>query len=129
MDMMKTLTEMLNFFEDDETFDADTSASIANVVEHICRKKSDVTIMTKDLKIPGHCRSLVPPPVNMEIWQFLERRANSSDLGTQTIQRLLGSGIVPISKVAERLKTKNPDIKVMRDLVSKAIAILCNTHL
>ena len=92
--------EMPKIFEDDEKFDTDASPSIAKVVENICKRKSDVSIMTKEMKIPGNCRSLAAPPVNMEIWQFLERKAKSSDLNTQIIQRLLGSGIVPIIKVA-----------------------------
>ena len=114
--------------EDDDQFESDVNASISSVVENICQKKSDVSSITKDLKIPGNCRSLVPPQVNPEIWQFLERRTKSDDLHSQTIQKLIGAGLIPIIQVAEILRTKTPSIKEMRDLISKAIAIMSSAH-
>ena len=41
---------MSKFFEDDEKFDSDASASIARGVEIRSKKKLDVSIMTKELK-------------------------------------------------------------------------------
>ena len=111
---------MPKVFEDDDKFESDVNASISSVVENICQ--------TKDLKIPGNCRSLVPPQVNPEIWQFLERKAKSDDLHSQTIQKLIGAGLIPIIQVAEILRTKTPSIKEMRDLISKAIVIMSNAH-
>lgn len=44
----------------------------------------------------------------------------------QTVQRLMGLGIVPILRIAQMLKTKSFDQTICRELVSRAIAILCN---
>ncbi|XP_052082856.1 uncharacterized protein LOC127720327 [Mytilus californianus] len=120
--------EMPKIFEDDERFDSEVSPSIASVIEKICKKKSDVTSLTKDSKIPSNCKALVPPPVNPEIWQFLARRAKTEDLISQNIQKLTGAGMVPLIKVAELLRGKNPCIKTMRELISRAISIQCNLH-
>ncbi|CAC5405919.1 unnamed protein product [Mytilus coruscus] len=116
--------EMPKMFVDDERFDSEVSPSIASVIEKICKKKSDVTSLTKDSKIPSNCKALVPPPINPEIWQFLARRAKTEDLISQNIQKLTGAGMVPLIKVAELLRGKNPCIKTMRELISRAISIL-----
>ncbi|VDI78243.1 Hypothetical predicted protein [Mytilus galloprovincialis] len=120
--------ELPKIFEDDEKYDEEVSASLAKVFDNICKKKSDVSVMTREMKIPVNCKSLVAPPVNAEIWQFLERKAKTADLNLQTIQKSLGCGMVPLIRVAEILKSKTPDVKLMRENISKALAILSNTH-
>lgn len=119
--------ELPNIF-DEERFGTEVSASLAKVFDNICKKKSDVSSMIKEIKIPINCKSLVVPPVNTEIWQFLERKAKSTDLNMQTIQRNLAYGIVPLIRVAELLKTRKPDVKEMRECISKSMALLSNTH-
>ncbi|XP_076092007.1 uncharacterized protein LOC143063639 [Mytilus galloprovincialis] len=120
--------ELPKIFEDDEKYDEEVSPSLAKVFDNICKKKSDVSVMTREMKIPVNCKSLVAPPVNAEIWQFLERKAKTADLNLQTIQKSLGCGMVPLIRVAEILKSKTPDVKLMRENISKALAILSNTH-
>lgn len=122
--------EMPKIFEDDERFGDEINTNIASIVEKVCLKRSDVSSLVSDLKIPINCKSLAPPQVNPEIWQFLERRAKSEDLHFQTIQRLLAFGIVPILHVAQNLRTKNQqlDVKNMRESVKKSLTILTNVH-
>ncbi|CAC5388208.1 unnamed protein product [Mytilus coruscus] len=120
--------ELPKIFEDDEKYDEEVSPSLAKVFDNICKKKSDVSVMTREMKILVNCNSLVAPPVNAEIWQFLRRKAKTADLNLQTIQKSLGCGMVPLIRVAEILKSKTPDVKLMRENISKALAILSNTH-
>ncbi|CAC5410794.1 unnamed protein product [Mytilus coruscus] len=96
--------------------------------ERFGEEKTDVSTMVNDLKVPSNCKSLVMLPVNPEIWQFLDRKTKSSDLGLQNLQRLLAYGMIPVITLAGILKTKKPDIKLMREAVSKAMTVLCNTH-
>lgn len=120
--------ELPRIFDGDERYGDKVCESISKVCDNICRKKTDVSAMVNDLKIPSNCRSLVVPPVNPEIWQFLDRKPKSSDLGLQSLQRLLAYGMIPVITLAGVLKTKKPDIKLMRESVSKAMTILCNAH-
>ena len=68
------------------------------------------------------------PAVNSEIWHFLERNIKSRDLGLQTVQKLLGHGIVPIIRMAEELKNKSPDSKVLKKCISDSMTVLLNTY-
>lgn len=120
--------ELPRIFEGDERFGDEVCDSISKVCNNICTKKTDVSAMINELKVPSNCKSLVVPPVNPEIWQFLDRKPKSSDLGLQTLQRLLAYGMIPVMTLAGILKTKKPDIKLMREAVSKAMTILCNAH-
>lgn len=56
--------------------------------DSICKKKSDVSVMTREMKIPVNSKSLVAPPVKAEIWQFLERKAKTSDLNFRRYKNL-----------------------------------------
>ncbi|CAC5398144.1 unnamed protein product [Mytilus coruscus] len=120
--------ELPRIFEGDERFGEEVYESISKVCENICKKKTDVSTMVNELKVPSNCKSLVVPPVYPEIWQFLDRKTKSSDLGLQNLQRLLAYGMIPVITLAGILKTKKPDIKLMREAVSKAMTVLCNTH-
>ncbi|CAC5387732.1 unnamed protein product [Mytilus coruscus] len=120
--------ELPRIFEGDERFGEEVCESISKVCDNICKKKTDVSTMVNDLKVPSNCKSLVVPPVNPEIWQFLYRKTKSSDLGLQNLQRLLAYGMIPVITLAGILKTKKPDIRLMREAVSKAMTVLCNTH-
>ncbi|CAC5403420.1 unnamed protein product [Mytilus coruscus] len=120
--------ELPNIFEDSERYGEEVEASVSNIVETVIRKKADVASLVKkeDNKIPSNCKGLNPPAVNAEIWQNLDRKARSQDIMFQTVQRLMGLGIVPILRIAQMLKTKSFDQTICRELVSRAIAILCN---
>ncbi|CAC5398982.1 unnamed protein product [Mytilus coruscus] len=120
--------ELPNIFEDSERYREEVEASVSNIVETVIRKKADVASLVKkeDNKIPSNCKGLNPPAVNAEIWQNLDRKARSQDIMFQTVQRLMGLGIVPILRIAQMLKTKSFDQTICRELVSRAIAILCN---
>ena len=50
---------MPKIFEDDNKFGEDVHESVAKAINTICHKKSDVSSITKDLKIhvPGNCRA------------------------------------------------------------------------
>ncbi|CAG2236729.1 unnamed protein product [Mytilus edulis] len=72
-------------------------------------------------------KSLAPPKVNPEIWHLLNRQARSDDLSFQTIQRILGFGIVPVIRTAEAL-TKPDAVKTvakMRVNINNALSMLC----
>lgn len=120
--------EIPKIFEDDEKFGSEALASIASMIEKICKNKSDVSALIKseDNKIPSNCKGLAPPSVNAEIWQYLDRRSRQQDLMSQNVQRLIGLGIVPLIRMAESLKNKNVNIKTLRDLVTRAMTILTN---
>ena len=120
--------QMPRIFEDDEKYDNKVSDSIASIVQNVCKKKSDVSSYSDKYKIPVNCKSLVPPPVNMEIWQFLERKAKGEDLSCQNVQKLIGIGIVPVIKCAEMLGKKTCDLEKVRELVHNAITILSAAH-
>ncbi|CAC5387780.1 unnamed protein product [Mytilus coruscus] len=121
--------ELPRFFEGDERFGEEVCESISKVCDNICKKKTDVFDNGHyELKVPSNCKSLVVPPVNPEICQFLDRKTKSSNLGLQNLQRLLAYGVIPVITLAGILKTKKPDIKLMREAVSKAMTVLCNTH-
>ena len=122
------LRELPKIFEEDEKFGKDTTESISKMVQTIVRKKSDVKEIVKELKIPSNCKDLYPPAVNSEIWHFLERNIKSRDLGLQTVQKLLGHGIVPIIRMAEELKNKSPDSKVLKKCISDSMTVLLNTY-
>lgn len=47
---------------------------------------------------------------------------------SSNLQRLLAYGMIPVITLTGILKTKKPDIKLMREAVSKAMTVLCNTH-
>ncbi|CAG2185925.1 unnamed protein product [Mytilus edulis] len=76
----------------DDEFDYELPKSFEGDKKYV-EEKSDVSVMTRDMKIPVNCKSLVAPPVNAEIWQFLERKAKTADLNLQTIQKSLGCGM------------------------------------
>ncbi|CAC5396062.1 unnamed protein product [Mytilus coruscus] len=120
--------ELPNIFEDSERYGEEVEASVSNIVETVIRKKADVASLVKkeDNKMPSNCKGLNPPTVNAEIWQNLDRKARSQDIMFQTVQRLMGLGIVPILRIAQMLRTKSFDQTICRELVSRAIAILCN---
>ena len=118
--------EMPKIFEDDAKFGDAVSEKISGIVKNVCKKKSEVGEIMKQVKIPINCKDLVPPPVNQEIWNFLEKKVKSKDLNAQLVQRLLGLGLAQIVNTAETLKASKPDIKLMRTCVSSALTILCN---
>lgn len=120
--------QMPRVFEDDEKFDTKVSDSIASIVQNVCKKKSDVSSYSDKYKIPINCKNLVPPPVNMEIWQFLERKAKGDDLSCQNVQKLIGIGIVPVIKCAEMLGRKTCNMEKVRELMHNAITILSAAH-
>ncbi|CAC5421260.1 unnamed protein product [Mytilus coruscus] len=113
--------ELPRIFQGDERFGEEVCESISKVCDNICKKKTDVSTMVNELKVPSNCKSLVVQPVNPKIWQFLDRKTKSSDLGLQNLQRLLAYGMIPVITLAGILKTKKPDIKLMREAVSKAM--------
>ncbi|VDI49948.1 Hypothetical predicted protein, partial [Mytilus galloprovincialis] len=90
-------------FEDDDKFGDETHKSIAALVNAVTNRKSVITEIAKDYKVPSNSKSLAPPKVNPEIWHLLNRQARSDDLSFQTIQRILGFGIVPVIRTAEAL--------------------------
>ncbi|CAC5382527.1 unnamed protein product [Mytilus coruscus] len=120
--------ELPNIIRDSERYGEEDEASVSNIVETVIRKKADVASLVKkeNHKIPSNCKGLNPPAVYTEIWQNLDRKARLQDLMFQTVQRLMGLGIVPILRIAQMLKTKSFDQTNCRELVSRAIAILCN---
>lgn len=120
--------EMPRVFEDDDKFDDEVSTSIANVVQSLCKKKADIANVAKDNKIPVNCKGLVSPPVNIEIWQFLDRRAKTEDLTSQNVQKHIASGIAAVIKVAHQLRNKNFDLDKTRKALSDAITLLCSAH-
>ncbi|XP_062619526.1 uncharacterized protein LOC134281079 [Saccostrea cucullata] len=120
------LSEMPKIFEDDEKFGEETNENISKMVQSIVKKKSDVKSIVKELKIPSNCKDLSPPAVNSEIWHFLDRNIKSKDLGLQTVQKLLGHGIVPIIRMAEELKSKSPDSKKLKKCISDSLTVLLN---
>lgn len=120
------LSELPKIFEDDEKFGDDTNENIAKMVQSIVKKKSDVKSIIKELKIPSNCKDLSPPAVNSEIWHFLDRNIKTKDLGLQTVQKLLGHGIVPIIRMAEELKNKSPDSKKLKKCISDSLTVLMN---
>ncbi|CAG2254123.1 unnamed protein product [Mytilus edulis] len=71
--------ELPKSFEGDDKYVEEVSPSMSKVFDNICKNKSDVSVMTRDMKIRENCKSLVEPPVNAEIWQFLERKAKTAN--------------------------------------------------
>ena len=117
-----------NIFEDEEKFSEEVSSSISKMIERITKNKSDVTSLIKkdDNKIPANCKGLCPPVVNPEIWQNLDRRTRTQDLLLQSIQRLIGLGIVPLIRIGVLLKNKNCNLSELRELVQRSVTILSN---
>ncbi|CAG2236723.1 unnamed protein product [Mytilus edulis] len=114
-------------FEDDDKFGDETHKSIAALVNAVTNRKSVITEIAKDYKVPSNSKSLAPPKVNPEIWHLLNRQARSDDLSFQTIQRILGFGIVPVIRTAEAL-TKPDAVKMvakMRVNINNALSMLC----
>lgn len=114
-------------FEDDDKFGDETHKSIAALVNAVTNRKSVITEIAKDYKVPSNSKSLAPPKVNPEIWHLLNRQARSDDLSFQTIQRILGFGIVPVIRTAEAL-TKPDAVKTvakMRVNINNALSMLC----
>ncbi|CAG2218547.1 unnamed protein product [Mytilus edulis] len=113
--------------EDDDKFGDETHKSIAALVNAVTNRKSVITEIAKDYKVPSNSKSLAPPKVNPEIWHLLNRQARSDDLSFQTIQRILGFGIVPVIRTAEAL-TKPDAVKTvakMRVNINNALSMLC----
>ena len=121
--------ELPDIFEDSDKYGTEVDESMAKIVDSVIRKKADVSALVKrdDNKIPVNCKGLSPAAINPEIWQKLDRRARGQDLIFQTVQKLLGLGIVPVLRIANLLRNKNLDPKLFKELASRAIAILCNT--
>ncbi|CAC5426544.1 unnamed protein product [Mytilus coruscus] len=113
-------------FEDDDKFGDETHKSIAALINAVTNRKSVITEIAKDYKVPSNSKSLAPPKVNPEIWHLLNRQARSDDLSFQTIQRILGYGIVTVMRTAEAL-TKPDAVKTvakMRVNINNALSML-----
>lgn len=118
--------ELPKIFEEDVKFGVETLSNIAEMVNTIVRRKANLEEVVKDSKIPSNCKNITPPKVNVEIWSFLRRNVKSLDLSMQTVQKLLGMGIVPVVRLAELLSKKEFEIKDLRALTLKALTILCS---
>ena len=56
-------------------------------------------------KLPSNCDKLASPFVNPEIWNDTAKRAQTYDKLLWDIQTLLATGIIPIIKQSELLKS------------------------
>lgn len=121
--------ELPKIFEDDDRYGERTIDCIAKLINSVTKKKSDVSNIIKENKVPDNCKGLTPPKVNTEIWHILIRQGRQDDLMCQTIQRLIGLGASPIIRAAEilsRPKEALTKITDIRDLAQQALTILCN---
>ncbi|CAC5414349.1 unnamed protein product [Mytilus coruscus] len=113
-------------FEDDDKFGDETHKSIAALVNAVTTRKSVITEKAKDYKVPSNSKSLAPPKVNPEIWHLLNCQARSDDLSFQTIQKILGFGIVPVMRTAEALTKQDALRMVAKMRVDiNALSMLC----
>lgn len=118
--------ELPKIFDDDVVFGENAQANIAEMVNAITRKKANLESVIQDIKVPANCKTIVPPRINAEIWSFLKRHIKTIDLLMQNDQRLLGTAIVPVIKMAEMLSKTVVNVASLRDLVMKAMTILCS---
>ncbi|CAC5386046.1 unnamed protein product [Mytilus coruscus] len=105
----------------------ETHKSIAALVNAVTNCKSVITKIANDDKVPSNSKSLAPPKVNPEIWHLLNRQARSDDLSFQTIQKILGFGIVPVMRTAET-PTKSDALSMvakMRVDFNNGLSMLC----
>ena len=111
-------------FDDDVKFGDETLQNIAEMVNTIAHRKANLDEVVKDVKIPANCKNIIPPKVNSEMWTFLRRNVKSLDLVMQGVQKLLGLGMVPIIRMAEKLSKKEFEVKDLRSFTQKALIIL-----
>lgn len=64
------------------------------------------------------------PLINNENWKVLEKRARSQDQDMVEIQNLTATGIVPIIKLVDMLKTQIASSPEARNLVSDIMTIM-----
>ena len=100
------------------------SQSLANMINMACTSQCDVDNVVEKYKIPENCDRAGPPLVNTEVWKIMDKRVQSQDRGIVDIQNLVNTGITPIVKLAEMLKTQIAENTAAKELISDALIIL-----
>ena len=76
------------------------------------------------IKFQKNCDQACLPVVNQDIWKILDKRAQNQDKGIQDIQNLVATGITPIIKLADVLKSQFIANKEAKTLLSDALTLL-----
>jgi hypothetical protein len=75
-------------------------------------------------KVPENCDRLFPPSINHEIYKILDKRARAQDKYLVDIQNLVATGMVPIIKLVDLLKSSLASKPEAKSLFSEAITLL-----
>ena len=100
------------------------SSSLANLINMACTSQCDTDSLISKYKVPQNCDKACPPMVNQEIWNILDKRAQSQDRGIVDIQNLAASGLTPIIKLAEILSPQIGGNKQAKSLLSDSLILL-----
>lgn len=65
--------------------------------------KESYAQLTKKLKIPSNCKSMVVPKMNPEIWNHLPGKARINDLNIQQQQHISSLGLVSLTQIADEV--------------------------
>ena len=100
------------------------SPSLASLINMACTTQCDTDELVTKYKLPSNCEMMSPPLVNSEIWNDINKRAQTYDKAFRDIQSLIASGITPIFELLDILKEQIQSNEKARTLISDSITLL-----
>ena len=101
-----------------------SSPSLASLINMACTTQCDTDDLVTKYKLPSNCKMMSPPLVNSEIWNDINKRAQTYDKAFGDIQSLIASGITPIFELLDILKEQIQSNEKAQTLISDSITLL-----
>ncbi|MCG8046246.1 MAG: DUF5320 domain-containing protein [Candidatus Thiodiazotropha taylori] len=98
------------------------SPSLASLINTACTSQCEVDDIISRYKLPSNCEKMTAPTVNPEVWTEIARKAQTYDKAFQDIQTLIATGMVPIIKLVNVLKSHMTE--EAKSMISDSITLL-----
>jgi len=102
--------------------------NLANLINTACTVQCDTDLIVGKYKLPKNCTFLGAPEMNEEVHKCLSPRIRTQDGYMKEVQNLLSVGMVPVIKLADKLKAQIQENAEVKGLMSDILTVIGQTQ-